>query len=302
MVVAAIDVGSNTLRLLICDVENGKIKHILYEDRKITRLAEDLINTHLLNDKAIDRTIEALKDFKQAIEQFKPYRINIVATSAVREAKNSNVFLKKAEEIGFNVEVIDSFREGYYTYLGVASVIALDDKKGVIFDIGGGSTEFIYTHNNNILNVNSLELGVVKIANLYDLNNVVVNDLQEQISLYIKKWLAHLDSTFKTDVLIGTAGTVTTIAAIDLHMDKYDSALINNYKLEYTRIKHIYNLLSQLTARQRLNVVGLEEGREDLIIAGILMVLEILAYFSKDYIIVSDYGLREGLAIAASLD
>jgi len=99
MVVAAIDVGSNTLRLLICDVENGKIKHILYEDRKITRLAEDLINTHLLNDKAIDRTIEALKDFKQAIEQFKPYRINIVATSAVeRTNKIAMYFLKKLKK------------------------------------------------------------------------------------------------------------------------------------------------------------------------------------------------------------
>jgi exopolyphosphatase/guanosine-5'-triphosphate,3'-diphosphate pyrophosphatase len=302
MIVAAIDVGSNTLRLLICNVENGKIREVLYEDRKITRLAENLIKTHYLSNKAIDRTIEALKDFKHSIDKFNPHKINIVATSAVREAKNSNIFLNKAREIGLNVEVIDSSKEGYYTYLGVSSVVELNDKKGVIFDIGGGSTEFIYTHAKDIVNVHSLEIGVVKIANIYDLNNIVDDDLQKEISLYIKKWLQQLDNTFKTELLIGTAGTVTTIAAIDLQMDKYDSALINNYKLEHTRIKHIYNLLKQLPAKERLNVVGLEEGREDLIVAGILMVLEILRYFSKDYLIVCDYGLREGLAIAASLD
>jgi len=105
--------------------------------------------------------------------------------------------------------------------------------------------------------------------------------LQEQISLYIKKWLAHLDSTFNADVLIGTAGTVTTIAAIDLELDKYNSTFINNYKLEYENIEKIYEKLAHLPACKRLKIKGLEAGREDLIIAGTLMVLEILEYFSK---------------------
>ena len=302
MIVAAIDVGSNTLRLLIAEVNKGKIVKILHEDRKITRLAENLIYTHILSDMAIDRTIRALKTFKDTCNKFSPHKIKIVATSAVREAENKSTFLNKASDIGFDIELIDGTKEGYYTYLGVASVVDISDKKSVIFDIGGGSTEFIYTERNHIAYINSIEMGVVKIANIFDLNNIIDTHTKDNICVFIKKQLQRLDYSLKPELLIGTAGTVTTIAAIDLNMDKYDYTLINNYKLEYENVKEIYEKLASMPANKRLTVKGLESGREDLIIAGTLMVLEILNHFSKNFLIVSDYGLREGLAIAANLD
>ena len=302
MIIAAIDVGSNTLRLLVAEVDNGKIEKILYADRQITRLAENLIYTHKLSSAAIDRTIGALKTFKDICDKFRPHKIKIVATSAAREAENSNLFLNKAKEIGFDIELIDGKEEGYYTYLGVASVVNLVDKKSVIFDIGGGSTEIIYTERGNITNINSTAMGVVKIANAFNLNNIVDVHTKDGICAFIKEHLQILCPSFTPEILVGTAGTVTTIAAIDLEMEKYDCTLINNYKLEYENIVKIYEKLASLPAKERLTVKGLEKGREDLIIAGILMVLEILEHFSKDYLIVSDYGLREGLAIAAAMD
>lgn len=302
MIVAAIDVGSNTLRLLIAEVNNGKIVKILHEDRKITRLAENLIYSHKLNDAAIDRTIKALKTFKDICDRFRPHKIKIVATSAGREAENSNVFLNKAKEIGFDIELIDGTKEGYYTYLGVASVVKISDKKCVIFDIGGGSTEFIYTENGAITHINSIAMGVVKIANTFDLNHIVDGHTKDGMCAFIKEHLQRLNSSINPDLIIGTAGTVTTIAAIDLALDKYNSTFINNYKLEYEHIEKIYEKLAHLPACKRLKIKGLEAGREDLIIGGTLMVLEILEYFSKNFLIVSDYGLREGLAIAANLD
>lgn len=302
MIIAAIDVGSNTLRLLVAEVDNGKIEKILYADRQITRLAENLIYTHKLSSAAIDRTIGALKTFKDICDKFRPHKIKIVATSAAREAENSNLFLNKAKEIGFDIELIDGKEEGYYTYLGVASVVNLVDKKSVIFDIGGGSTEIIYTERGNITNINSTAMGVVKIANAFNLNNIVDVHTKDGICSFIKEHLQILCPSFTPEILVGTAGTVTTIAAIDLEMEKYDCTLINNYKLEYENIVKIYEKLASLPAKERLTVKGLEKGREDLIIAGILMVLEILEHFSKDYLIVSDYGLREGLAIAAAMD
>lgn len=302
MIVASIDLGSNTLRLLIAEINNGKIIKILHEDRKITRLAENLIHTHTLADAAIGRTLEALRLFKKTCDIFKPDKIKIVATSAVREAKNKATFIVKAKEVGFDIEIISGTKEGYYTYLGVASVVNMFNKKSIIFDIGGGSTEFIYTENSKIIYINSIEMGVVKIANTFDLYNTIKSHTKEDICTLIKKHLQILEPNFKTDILIGTAGTVTTIAAIDLELDRYNCALINNYKLEYRNIENIYEQLSTLPAKERLKIKGLEVGREDLIIAGILMVLEILKHYNRSFIIVSDYGLREGLAIAASLD
>jgi exopolyphosphatase/guanosine-5'-triphosphate,3'-diphosphate pyrophosphatase len=302
MVVAAIDLGSNTLRLLIAEIKDGKILRVLHEERKITRLAEGLIHTHKLADEAITRTIDALKLFKLKCETYKPEKIKVVATSAVREATNKDFFLLKAKEIGFNVEVIDGSQEGYYTFLGVASVIDLIDKSAVIFDIGGGSTEFIYVEKNNPTYIKSIEIGVVKIANTYNLSSIISNQTKYAMCKFIRNQLTNLNNTKSLDILIGTAGTVTTIAAIKLKMDKYDSTLINNYCLRYEDIERVYNKLASIPASERLKIKGLEEGREDLIIAGILLVLEILNHFSKEFLIVSDYGLREGLAIAACLE
>jgi exopolyphosphatase/guanosine-5'-triphosphate,3'-diphosphate pyrophosphatase len=305
MITAAIDVGSNTLRLIIAEVKDKKIEKIIYDDRKITRLAEGLLKTGELSKKQIDATIYALKDFKKHIDIFCPdgsSKIKAIATSAVREAKNSELFINEAASIGLNIEVIDGKTEGFLTYTGVNAVINLQDESSLIFDIGGGSTEFIKTDKGNVKNIVSLPLGVVKIANLYNVNGIVSANIREKITLYINDILKSLGSDFNANLLIGTAGTVTTFAAMDLKMSSYDYKKINGYILKREKIELLIDELCALTAKERLNIKGLEAGREDLVIPGGLIIVEILKRFEKQALIVSDFGLREGAAIAASFN
>ncbi|MDY6820005.1 MAG: hypothetical protein SVN78_00100 [Deferribacterota bacterium] len=301
MITAGIDIGSNTVRLLIADIKNKNINKIIFEDRKITRLAENLIDNGYLQDDAINRTVEVLKKFKKNIDIYKPEKIKTIATSAVREAKNSEIFLEKVSKIGLNVEVIDGESEGYYTYLGVNSILKINDKNTLIFDIGGGSTEFIYILNKQVEYIKSLSLGVVKLADIFRVDDKLDNNTKLDLIKYINPIINNLDQSLKPDMLVGTAGTITTIAAIDSNLKKYDRNLINNYKLKKDNIKNIFNHLASINSVERVKKYPLLKGREDLIIPGILIILSIMDYFNINILTVSDFGLREGLTIAAAM-
>jgi len=300
MKVAAIDIGSNAVRLLIAEVEGRKITEIYYRKRHITKLGEVINSQQILSEASIKRTMEALKDFVLTINDHKVYRVHAVATSAVREAKNSDVLVKLASELGLRIEIIDGDTEAGLIYDGVTAGINTEGQKVLMFDIGGGSTEFIYSTPEGGRAGISIPMGVVKMAEMYNFKQPVNMEHMDRMRIPIFSLLDNVLRTLecKPDVLIGSAGTPTTLAAMDMNMTEYDQEKVNGYTISIEKIKEHFDKLCAMPAEERVNVPGMEEGREEVIIPGILIAGELMNMVGVYDLQVSDYGLREGLAIA----
>ena len=309
---ASLDLGTNTLRLLIAEASKGNILFPILTKRAITRLGEGLHKNGLIKAQAIKRSLEVLDDFSKIINYYKVEKVFAVSTSVAREAKNTKEFIAQIlERTGIPVRILTGSEEAELTLKGVFSVIKRIAPKSLIFDIGGGSTEFILTKDTSPIKLASIRLGVVHLA-----ENLITSDPPTP------RELSHLRSTIKDHLqsfdftqdiirgtnsspaasqfsLIGTAGTVTTLAAIDQQMKLYDPLKINNYQLTREVLEKIYLQLICSSIAQRKTIPGLEEGRAEVIIPGTAIVLEIMDYFRIDQLTVSDAGLLEGILLKA---
>ncbi|MDR2883599.1 MAG: Ppx/GppA family phosphatase [Deferribacteraceae bacterium] len=299
MIIAGIDVGSNSVRMLIAELIDGKIANILHTGRGITRLGGDLSHTGELNPEGVEKTLQLFETFNEAIEKYNVDKVLAVATSAVREAKDSIAFIKRANDIGIPLQAISGDDEAYYTYLGVSSLFGGVDC--IIYDIGGGSSELIFVKDSKIVKIQSIPIGVVKLADRFDFSEPLDGEALELCEEYIRSnfQIAFNEGTFGIETIIGTAGSVTSVAAIDLKMDKYDPTIINGYTLDWETLDRIEAQLSSMNAEARLSIVGVERGREDLLIPGIMIIKGIMAHAGVKRSSISDYGLREGLIISA---
>jgi exopolyphosphatase/guanosine-5'-triphosphate,3'-diphosphate pyrophosphatase len=294
--VAAIDLGTNTARLLIATKE--PYRQILLT-RTITRLGGGFTRERGLSDEAQQRSIAALQQFAREIERFQAVRVRAVATSAVRDAVNGEQFCQRVlAATGIGLEVIDGTEEAILTLRGVDSI--LDDKSGdlAVFDVGGGSTEYTLAAEAEPLFSRSLPIGVVRLTE----GKVGAAEMEDKIRRELQIFKAELDAEglgerFGKATLIGTAGTATTLAAIRIGMVDYDYRRVNNHSMPLSEVERIFNTLEPLTPKERLEVPGLEPGREDLIIAGTLVVLTTMRIFGFKTFKVSDSGLLEGLIL-----
>ena len=294
--VAAIDLGTNTARLLIA--ERAPYRQILLK-RIITRLGGGFTRERGLSEEAQQRSLVALREFAAEIARHRVGRVRAVATSAVRDALNGAEFCRRVKaETGIDLEVIDGHEEAVLTLRGVGAI--LDDKSGdlAVFDVGGGSTEYTLAAREEPLFSRSLPIGVVRLtegkADLAQMEDKIRRELaifREELGA------AGLGERFARATLIGTAGTATTLAAIQLGMVSYDYKQVNNHSMPLSEVERIFELLRPLTPQERLQVPGLEPGREDLIIAGTLVVLVTMREFGFRTFKVSDSGLLEGLIL-----
>lgn len=293
----AVDIGSNSLRFIVADVESGEIKDIIHEERYIVRLAEGLKKTNRLSKAATDRTIKALKNVKDYIVNNGNFPVKFVATSAVREAENSLSFIKEAQKIGVNIEIISPKQEAFYMFKGVSSAIDLNNKKALIFDIGGGSTEFIITQNDEISFLESYDLGVVKLSDMFDFKDKTDKKTIDKIKDIVTEKIKDIPNEH-FDILVATAGTATTIGAIDMKLSNYDYKKVNNYKVTLKNLKLIISDLCSKTLEERKDIAGLEPERADLIVPGSIILETVMEYFHFEEIVISDFGLREGLVVS----
>lgn len=302
MIAAGIDIGSNSVRLLIAEVDENKIKKIIYEDRQITRLAENINLTGKLSEEAIKRTLNALFSFNEQLKKHKVENIKAVATSAVREASNKDEFLKQTKDFVFDIEVIDGETESKLTFCGVKAGFDVEDHKSLLLDIGGGSTEFVYYNGREITLNKSISYGVVKLAEMFNFIHPVDDETIVKFNKLVQNEIIHpVRLSDDVEIFLATAGTPTTLAAIHLEMETYKPEIINGYRLKFNEIQDIFESLRKLNSNERLKIKGMEKGREDLIIPGILIILSIMKRLNIDEMIVCDYGLREGVTIAAAL-
>ena len=298
---ASIDIGTNTIRLLICEkTSEGKLRQLCV-DRVITRLGEGFSEqSRLLTKDAVGRSLKALKAFSRIIKEYAVDHYKAVATSVVRESINGSEFVNKVKnQTGLTIEVISGEQEAKLTVIGVLNSIDVKTKDSIIFDIGGGSTEFVYIRDKDIVLLTSTNLGVVHLTEDY-----LIKETQEEMAVlsdFVQATLNRELKDFKLESnyelsLVGTAGTPTTLAAIDLGLSEYCSELVNNFVLTKRKISSILEELINIPRIDRVNLPGLEKGREDIIITGIIILLETLNYFSSDQVIVSDGGVLEGIA------
>jgi len=299
---ASIDLGTNTARLLIGSAVNGMIgrQHI---SRRITRVGGGFTAENGISREAADRTVAAMKDFAATLAAFRVTDIRAVATSAVRDAVNREDFCREVSfAAGIDLEVISGETEGRLTLLGVNSGLDVVPDTLLVFDVGGGSTEYTLSRGDEILFSSSLPLGVVRLTE----GKRTVAAMAEKIDRELESLLKAIDSAglkpqLSEATIIATAGTATTLAAIDIGLADYDYSKVNNHILSAQGIEVIFNRLLPLSPAERLEqITGLEEGREDLIIAGILLTIKSMRLFEKRALKVSDFGLLEGILLSIS--
>lgn len=307
--VASLDLGTNTFRLLIAECISRDSISPLLTKRAITRLGEGFPQGGLIQPSAINRSMAVLYDFARIIDHYHVENVSAVATSVVREAPNGEAFIEQIyKKTGLPVRTLSGVEEARLTLKGVLSAVAEKTPHALVFDIGGGSTEFILTEETRPLAIESTDLGVVFLEETHPTSDPpttreltrLTTTIREQLSLIdfhdaLPPVLAQGDPASYS--LIGTAGTVTTLAAIDQKMELYDPRTINNYRLSREALLAIYQRLTTLTAFQRTAIPGLEKGREALIIPGTAIVLEIMDRFGYNHLTVSDAGLLEGILL-----
>jgi exopolyphosphatase/guanosine-5'-triphosphate,3'-diphosphate pyrophosphatase len=300
---ASIDIGTNTIRLLISEQSGRGILKKLCINRVITRLGEGFSdNTRLLNSNAVNRSVAALYDFSKVIKKFNVNKIRAVATSVVRESKNGEKFVKQvADKTGLAVEVISGEEEAKLSVLGVLNSVSVNANNCIIFDIGGGSTEYVHIRSSNIVNLVSTNLGVVHLNEEFLRSEIETEQELANLSIYIKETLQRELENFevidkKDLILIGTAGTPTTLAAIELKLKEYNPELVNNFVLSEEMILSTIKKLLNIHKKDRAKITGLEKGREDILVAGALILIETLRKYSQNSVIVSNGGVLEGIA------
>jgi len=295
MKIASIDIGTNTVRCLIGDVSDGVLTHrTIYRD--IVRLGEGLRTRGALEPAAVERLTAVLEKYKEYLRECGCRHVRAVGTSALRDAGRENGVRKILRDVlGHPVEVITGEEEARLTSLGVqAGIGPLDD--GIVLDIGGGSTELIRVRRGKNIWIRSLPAGVVHMT-----EEIFKDDppTREQIALFESRIGELLDHQRDDggNQLAGTAGTPTTLAAVQLGIDDYDATLVNGHVLSKDAIRGLLKDFLAVNAARRLSIPGMEKGREDLIVAGTLVVLNVMDRWGYQEMIVSDWGLLEGIAI-----
>ncbi|MDT7042632.1 Ppx/GppA phosphatase family protein [Candidatus Nitronereus thalassa] len=301
MRVASIDIGTLTCRLLIGDVEGpGPVKPV-FSGRKILRLGEGVDETKRLKPEAMTRVVEAIKEWHGVIKQHDVGASIAVATSAVREARNREEFLRRVkQEAGIEVEVIDGQEEARRTLLGLRSGLPTSVGDILGLDIGGGSTEFIVDRQGQEVQTISIDMGVVRLSERVLKSDPPttseVHEAKQLIHSLTRKALGALGDTSGL-TFVGTAGTITSLAAIAQGLTIYDPDRVHNYSLKLETIKNLERTILPRKQSERTGIPGLEKGREEVIAAGTLILRCVMEELDQDQCLVSEYGLREGVLV-----
>jgi len=301
MRLAGVDIGTLTCRLLIADLAPDGQLRTARSDRRILRLGEGVDQTKRLSFVAMDRVVQCLREWREMIAVSSVDAVVAVATSAVRDAENRDEFLDRVKrEAGFEVELISGEEEARRTMLGIRSGLLLGVTDVLALDIGGGSTEFILDCPGQLPIVRSIDIGVVRLC-----ERLIHHDppTDEEVS-QARKWVAKETKVavagmgnYQAATFVGTAGTITSLAAMAQQLPTYEPARIHNYMLKLSTIQELEQALMSRKKADRAGLPGLEKGREEVIAAGAILIRTIMETLEMPSVLVSDLGLREGVLI-----
>ena len=289
---AVIDIGTNSCRLFIGEVENKKITKKILKVMRITKLGEGVDKTKKLSVEGIDRTVEVLKTYRNTIDEYNVKKIKVIATSATRDAKNSKDFIDRVRrETNLDIHCISGKEEGTLSFKGAISEF---DSKIMVLDIGGGSTEFILGDDEKISYIESFDVGAVRLNEKFFLGMNEIKEGKLWVSHLLEKLKRYRDSDF---ILVGVAGTVTTHVSVLLEMEEYDTDRVHLYRLTKKEIEKNLNLFLKCSLEERKNIVGLHPKRAEVIVAGSYLLLWIMEILGREEIIVSESDILEGLIL-----
>jgi len=290
---AAIDIGTNSCRLLIAEKKANKSLDVLSRKLEITRLGEGVDQNRFLKEEAVNRVYKALEKYKKIIDKFQVDKVRVVGTSALRDVENPNLLTDKIRKLDLELEIISGEKEAELNYLGAASNL---NENFLLIDIGGGSTEFIWPNTSDI-NFKSLDIGCVRLTEKFisDPREKISSLEQKEIQSYVENLLKKKLDLNKEFKVKGVGGTITTVAAVKLALEEYDSSKIENLKLEYFELENIINRFADLDLKARKKVKGLQPKRADIITAGLIILKTILNYINVKELYVSDHDLLYGL-------
>ena len=298
---AGIDIGTLTCRLLIADLPANNRLNELCSERRILRLGEGVDQSKRLKHEAVERVIHCLKDWRATIESYHVHAHVAVATSAVRDAANKQEFLNRVRsEAGFEVEILSGDEEARRTMLGIHSGLPGDIKDVLALDIGGGSTEFILALQGQSPVVRSIDIGVVRLSERLLHHDPPTRQEIAEARAWIQRETTVVLAAMpqRTGLtLVGTAGTITSLAAMALQLPAYDAARIHNYRLALNTITDLEKHLLSRSKAARIGMPGLERNREDVIAAGAIILRTVMDILGERECLVSDRGLREGVLI-----
>jgi exopolyphosphatase / guanosine-5'-triphosphate,3'-diphosphate pyrophosphatase len=294
---AAFDVGSNTVLMLLVEASRGGLKQIA-DFSRITRLGRGVDKTGKLDPDSARRTLDTIVEFSGKARELGADRIIGVATAALRDVADGAEFISQvSQNAGFELEVITGETEAQLSYLAVkrGSPIA-PNARLLIADIGGGSTELIRAESGVMNEMVSLQIGSVRLTERHVKHDPPNAGDTAELRLAADEKLQSLQWNFQPDTLVGIAGTVTTVATVAMELKQYDSALVHGHRLSHEEVVRTVLKFGALPLAERKKLPGLEEGRADVIFAGGVILERIMSHFHLNEVIVSDQGVRWGLA------
>ncbi len=323
---AAIDLGSNSFRLLVAETDGTTITP-LHKDLETVRLAEGLQPTKKLTDRAIDRSLAALKRFSKTLTQFAPQKIRVCGTAALRVATNRDDFIGKAEQIvNCKIEIIQGEEEASLSLSGVLSAVTFNrHAPNMVIDVGGGSTEIIVTESSKSTKRNALiprnlcsasfPVGAVSMTEQFLTNFANESEGLSRLNNYLEKVFLNSNENFKTEIccnpitawhknkgqqksIIASGGTATSLAALDLNLTEYQAELVQNHCISQESLEQTLDKLLTLSLVERNKIASMKNGRGDIIIAGIQIHKTILKLSEASQMLISDAGFLEGILLS----
>ena len=295
---AAIDCGTNSTRLLVSRGE-GRTWEALDRQNTITRLGKGVDATGRLDPAAIERTIEVLRRYQKTIDEHGVDAIRITATSAARDASNSAEFFDAAEAIvGVRPELISGDEEGALSFAGATAELDPADGPFLVVDIGGGSTELI-VGTTEVEAVRSLDLGCVRLTEKHlhsdppapeELSNAIA-----EATGFFDEALREVEAFGTARTLVGVAGTITTVAAVEIGLAEWDRDVIHHFQLTRAAAEDVFRTLATESHADRLHNPGLEPARADVIVGGCVVLVALLRTLGSDGLLVSESDILDGL-------
>jgi exopolyphosphatase / guanosine-5'-triphosphate,3'-diphosphate pyrophosphatase len=300
MRVAVLDLGTNTTRLLVADVEDGTVEDVVRRV-DITRLGEGVDARGRLLPAPIARVRNSLTEFRRELETLGAERVLAVATSAIRDAENGEAFLGEVEwSYGFTTRLLSGKDEALLTFRGATQGRRLE-RPTLVVDLGGGSTELIVGDRDVVHFHTSLDIGSVRLTERFLRSDPPKTDELEECARAVRSLLSErLPAEMRADAAIGVAGTVTTLAALAQNLAEYDPARVHGFQLSAEAVAVQLARLATLPLNYRQDVPALERERAPVIVAGAVILKEVLAHFGLAEIEASERDLLHGAALEAA--
>jgi exopolyphosphatase/guanosine-5'-triphosphate,3'-diphosphate pyrophosphatase len=300
---AAVDIGSNSVRLKIARLQRGRL-HFLHEDREVTRLGEGVFRTGFLTPESMSETVKVLRRFHRATQQMVPDSVRVVATSALRDARNSQAFLEWVRSAtGWRVEIISGVEEARLIHLGLVSGPRVDKSPTLMIDLGGGSCELTVSQGGHIRDAVSLSLGAVRLTDEFLRHDPARKGELKRLRGFITREINRAASRIaaaRIKNVIATSGTAAALAAVAMHLRRGGNR--QRLVVSRTEMTRLAKRLARLPVAERRNIEGIGPRRAEIIVAGAMVYHELLDRFHLNVFRYSPLGLRDGILAQMAAD